>query len=83
MTRAGRATNPIWGEQSAMSHANAYAIEVQGRSAGIVVAERGGFTFFVSDWAFRDLDRRVFRNVGQAQRAAHQHYSRLPDTRRR
>ncbi|MBF5094538.1 hypothetical protein F1643_08680 [Azospirillum sp. INR13] len=66
-----------------MSHANAYAIEVQGRSAGIVVAERGGFTFFVSDWAFRDLDRRVFRNVGQAQRAAHQHYSRLPETRRR
>ena len=29
-----------------MSQANAYAIEVQGRSAGIVVAERGGFTFF-------------------------------------
>ena len=50
----------------------AYAIEVQGRSAGIVVAERGGFTFFVSDWAFRDLDRRTFRNVGQAERAARQ-----------
>lgn len=66
-----------------MSHANAYAIEVQGRAAGIVVAERGGFTFFVSDWAFRDLDRRSFRNVGQAQRAAHQHYSRLSDNRRR
>ena len=50
----------------------AYAIEVQGRSAGIVVAERGGFTFFVSDWAFKDLDRRTFRNIGQAERAARQ-----------
>ena len=50
----------------------AYAIEVQGRSAGIVVAERGGFTFFVSDWTFKDLDRRTFRNIGQAERAARQ-----------
>lgn len=55
-----------------MSQSHAYAIEVQGRSAGIVVAERGGFTFFVSDWTFKDLDRRTFRNVGQAERAARQ-----------
>ncbi|RJF79199.1 hypothetical protein D3877_20485 [Azospirillum cavernae] len=66
-----------------MTTANAYAIEVQGHSAGIVVADRGGYTFFVSDWAFRDLDRRVFRNVGQAERAANQHYSRLANNRRR
>lgn len=65
-----------------MTNANAYAIEVQGRSAGIVVADRGAFTFFVSDWAFRDLDRRVFRNVGQAERAAQLHYKRLPSHRR-
>ena len=55
-----------------MSQSHAYTIEVQGRSAGIVVAERGGFTFFVSDWTFKDLDRRTFRNVGQAERAARQ-----------
>ncbi|PWC33983.1 hypothetical protein [Azospirillum sp. TSO35-2] len=65
-----------------MSQTNAYTIEVQGRSAGIVVAERGGFTFFTADWAFRDLDRRVFRNVGQAQRAARQQYDRLSQRRR-
>lgn len=65
-----------------MSHTNAFAIEVQGRSAGIVVADRGAFTFFVSDWAFRDLDRRVFRNVGQAERAAHQHLKRIGERRR-
>lgn len=66
-----------------MSNTNAFAIEVQGHSAGIVVADRGGYTFFVSDWAFRDLDRRVFRNVGQAERAAQQHFSRLGQNRRR
>lgn len=53
-----------------MTSTNAYAIEVQGRSAGIVVADRGGYTFFVSDWEFRDLDRRNFRSVPQAERAA-------------
>ncbi|PWC43092.1 hypothetical protein [Azospirillum sp. TSO22-1] len=53
-----------------MSQPHAYAIEVHGRSAGIVVAENRGFTFFASDWAFKDLDRRRFRHVGQAERAA-------------
>lgn len=53
-----------------MSQPNAYTIEVHGRAAGIVVAEPRGFTFFASDWAFKDLDRRSFRHVGQAERAA-------------
>ncbi|WP_448207217.1 hypothetical protein [Azospirillum sp. sgz302134] len=66
-----------------MGTSNAYAIEVQGRSAGIVVAERGGFTFFVSDWTFKDLDRRTFRNVSQAERAALQVMARRANTRRR
>lgn len=57
---------------NSLSNNAAYAIEVQGRSAGIVVAERGGFTFFVSDWTFKDLDRRTFRSIGQAERAARQ-----------
>lgn len=53
-----------------MDRSQAFAIEVHGRSAGIVVAERGGYTFFASDWTFKDLDRQVFRHVGQAERAA-------------
>ncbi|MEI6559640.1 MAG: hypothetical protein WCO00_14650 [Rhodospirillaceae bacterium] len=52
-----------------MSAAQAFAIEVQGRSAGIVVAEQGGFVFFAADGAFRSLDRRVFKHVGQAEQA--------------
>ena len=55
-----------------MTQPHAYAIEVHGRSAGIVVAESRGCTFFASDWAFKDLDRRRFRHVGQAERAAEQ-----------
>ncbi len=53
-----------------MSAAQAFAIEVHGRSAGIVVSEPGGFVFFASDGAFRALDRRVFKHVGQAEQAA-------------
>lgn len=53
-----------------MSKTNAFAIEVHGRSAGIVVAEARGYTFFAADWTFKDLDRRTFRHVQQAERAA-------------
>jgi hypothetical protein len=53
-----------------MVPAHAFAIEVHGRSAGIVVADRGGFVFFAADGAFRALDRRFFQHVGQAERAA-------------
>jgi len=53
-----------------MSLAQAYAIEVHGRSAGIVVAERGGFVFFSADGAFNTLERRVFKHVTQAEQAA-------------
>lgn len=53
-----------------MTRSHAFAIEVRGRSAGIVVAGRGGFTFFTSDGTFKDLDGQFFRRVGQAERAA-------------
>lgn len=53
-----------------MTQSQAFAIEVHGRSAGIVVGHDGDFTFFASDHSFRDLDRQVFRRVGQAERAA-------------
>ena len=58
------------GRGEGMSASQAFAIEVQGRSAGIVVAEPGGFMFFAADGAFRSLDRRVFKRVGQAEQAA-------------
>ena len=53
-----------------MSAAQAFAIEGHGRTAGIVVSEPGGFVFFAADGAFRALDRRVFKHVGQAEQAA-------------
>lgn len=53
-----------------MTQHQAYAIEVKGRPAGIVVAERGGYTFFAADAAFQNLDRRTFRHVRHAERAA-------------
>lgn len=53
-----------------MPHTEAYTIEVHGRSAGIVVAEETGFTFFAADARLHRLDRHRFRNVRQAERAA-------------
>ena len=53
-----------------MSSANAYAIEVQGNSAGIVVASANHFIFYAADWAFGALDRKPFRSPAHAERAA-------------
>jgi hypothetical protein len=53
-----------------MSSANAYAIEVQGNSAGIVVASANHFIFYAADWAFGSLDRKPFRSPAHAERAA-------------
>jgi len=53
-----------------MSSANAYAIEVQGNSAGIVVANANHFIFYAADWAFGALDRKPFRSPAHAERAA-------------
>jgi len=53
-----------------MANHESYAIEIRGKAAGIVVAERGGYTFFASDRAFKDIDQRTFRNVRHAERAA-------------
>ena len=53
-----------------MSAPHAFAIEIHGRSAGIVVAARGGFMFFAAERAFQALERRVFKEVGHAERAA-------------
>jgi len=53
-----------------MSSSQAYAIEVQGNSAGIVVANAGHFIFYAADWAFGPLDRKPFRSPAHAERAA-------------
>jgi len=46
-----------------------FAIEVAGRSAGIVVADRDGYTFHAADWAFKALNRRRFAAPAHAERA--------------
>jgi hypothetical protein len=48
----------------------AYSIEVGGRSAGIAIAERGGFVFFAAERAFSALEGRSFRHLRHAERAA-------------
>ncbi|MDR3518950.1 MAG: hypothetical protein P4M00_24385 [Azospirillaceae bacterium] len=53
-----------------MSDSPAFIIEVQGRSAGIVIAEPRGYTFFAAEQDFFPLDRRHFRSVVQAENAA-------------
>jgi hypothetical protein len=53
-----------------MSAPHAFAIEIHGRSAGIVVVERGGLMFFAAERAFQSLERRVFKAVGHAEKAA-------------
>ena len=52
-----------------MSRTRAYVIEVCGRSVGIVVAEPRGYRVFASDRVFKSRDRRLFTDIGQAERA--------------
>ena len=49
--------------------AKGFMIGVEGRAAGIVVEERGGFRFFASGDVFRQADRRLYRRVGDAERS--------------
>lgn len=48
----------------------AYVIEIEDQTAGLVIAEKGGFRFYASDRAFWKLEGRFFAQVRQAQRAA-------------
>ncbi|WP_112662761.1 hypothetical protein [Microvirga flavescens] len=47
----------------------AHVIEVGDVTAGIVVAERGGFRFFTAERLFKALDGAVFRTIAEANRA--------------
>ena len=49
---------------------NAYIIEVQNRTAGIVARDEHGFTFFSSERIFDSLEGRQFRSARDAERAA-------------
>jgi hypothetical protein len=49
---------------------NAYIIEVQERTAGIVARDDGGFRFFSSERIFDSLEGRQFRSARDAERAA-------------
>lgn len=48
----------------------AFVIEVEDQTAGLVLAEKGGFRFRASDPVFRKLDGRMFAHVRQARAAA-------------
>lgn len=63
---------PVHGEPGDGSEAmtQSYVIEVGDESAGLVVAERGGYRFFASRDRFARLEGRVFATPQAAERAA-------------
>ena len=52
---------------------DAYTIEVQSMTVGLVVRERDQFRFFSANAAFAELDGLVFRNPAEAETAAVRH----------
>src|SRR3546814_16497428 len=54
----------------AMNDNHAFLIEVYDRSAGIVIAERGGYRFFAADQDWSSLDGQRFTTVPRAEQAA-------------
>jgi hypothetical protein len=58
-------------------HSDAYVIEVDSATAGLVVRahDRAGFRFFASAPAFARLDGLTFRSPQDAERAARRHAS--------
>ena len=49
---------------------NAYIIEIQDRTAGIVARDAQGVRFFSSERIFDSLEGRLFRSARDAERAA-------------
>ena len=48
----------------------AYIIEIENRTAGIVARDQRGYRFFASDRDFDQLEGRAFANARNAERAA-------------
>jgi hypothetical protein len=59
-----------------------YIIEVREQAAGIVVRNGRKYRFFAATHAFNPLEGRLFKNPGEAQRAANLHLSSLEQARR-
>jgi len=55
---------------------DAYTIEVQSTTVGLVVRERNLFRFFAANPAFVELDGFHFRNPAEAETAAAHHFRR-------
>jgi hypothetical protein len=49
---------------------DSYIIELNSQAAGIVVRNPEGYRFFASSHQFNRLEGQVFRNAGEAERAA-------------
>ena len=62
-------TVPTHRDESLIHNAQAFIIEVQGRAAGIVVAEQSGFRFFAAEWLFHTLERSMYKQVSHVERA--------------
>ena len=56
------------GERAVMTQA--YIIEIESRTAGIVARDERGYRFFSSDRTFDGLEGREFRSARDAERAA-------------
>ena len=49
---------------------DSYVIEVSSQTAGIVVRDISGYTFFAASHLFNRLEGRIFRSPREAERAA-------------
>jgi hypothetical protein len=63
-----RQEHRITGERADMTQA--YIIEIESRTAGIVARDQRGYRFFSSDRTFDGLEGREFRSARDAERAA-------------
>jgi hypothetical protein len=60
-------------ERESMTEANAYVVEVDGQTVGIVARDEGGsYRFHASVNRFNTLEGRTFKSPREAERAAHQ-----------
>jgi hypothetical protein len=60
-------------QRESLAEANAYVVEVDGQTVGIVARDEGGFyRFHASVNRFNTLEGRSFKSPREAERAAHQ-----------
>ena len=59
---------------------DATIIEIRGEAAGIVARTGRGFAFYAAQAPFYRLERRLFRSVREAERAARELIARRPQS---